>query len=136
MRLNFLNIDDEGCHLIVNILINGRVARMILDTGASRTVINTSSVDKLNGYDLPLNDGLKSIGIGGVASSHREALFELIELDDVSVSNFIVATLDMTHVNNAYRERGFDSVDGLLGGDILRIAKASIDYLVEDVTFS
>ncbi len=44
MKLEFLDIDGEGCHLVVNVLINGSIARMILDTGASRTVINASSV--------------------------------------------------------------------------------------------
>ncbi len=135
MKLEFLDIDGEGCHLVVNVLINGSIARMILDTGASRTVINASSVNKFKGYNLPSETSLKSIGIEGISSSHREALFDLIELDDVKLENPILATLDMTHVNNAYKERGFDPVDGLLGGDILRVAKATIDYFVGDVSF-
>ena len=135
MKIEFLKIDGEGYHLVVNITINSIPARMILDTGASRTVLHSGSVDKYKASPLPFCNGLKSIGIEGVETLHREVVLDLMELDDIKMKNAVIATLDMTHVNNAYRVRDLPPVDGLLGGDVLMDTKAVIDYFVGDVSF-
>ena len=37
-------------------------------------------------------------------------------------------TFDMSHINNALSEKKIDSIDGIIGADILKKSKAILDY--------
>ena len=39
-----LLIEDDGSHLLVKAKINGKIARLLIDTGASRSVFDTEKI--------------------------------------------------------------------------------------------
>ena len=106
--------------------VNGREAIMLVDTGASGTVIARESVARLE-LETTESD-VKAGGIG--TSEHSVALAELetLTLQSLSVHSWPIRIIDMSHVNLALERHGGRAVDGVIGGDLLSARSAIIDY--------
>ena len=103
--INIISIEGDGFHLIAEGLINGKSARFVVDTGASRTVFDKERVlDYIDNPEFSEKDGI-SAGIGGT-----------------DISSFI------SNVNNSYAMLNIPPVDGVIGGDLLYKHKAVISY--------
>lgn len=123
-----LNIDNEGFHLILKIYINNKVAKVVLDTGASKTVFDNHRVRKyLNHSDFESNDKL-STGLGTNSMQSHTTSIKKLKIGDLEITNYKTVLLDLSHVNHSYEQIGFDPIDGVLGSDILVEYKAIIDY--------
>lgn len=123
-----LNIDGEGFHLILKMYINKKLAKVVLDTGASKTVLDSTRIQSfVNHSNFETNDKL-STGLGtNTMQSHSTAL-DKIKIGDLVIVNYTAILLDLSHVNNSYHQIGLPQVDGVLGSDILVKYKAVIDY--------
>lgn len=106
--------------------VNGEDARLVLDTGASHTVFATSSAKRFGLVMTPSADRAQGVG----ASSHPAANTTVSELrlGPARLRDVPVRTFDLGHVNRALEARGGTPVDGAIGGDILRLGEAIIDY--------
>ena len=49
-------------------------------------------------------------------------------MNDFKKNNFEVILFDMTHINNSFKEKEIEEVDGIIGGDILKEFNAIINY--------
>ena len=97
-----------GHHIVVDGAINGSKVGIILDTGASRTLILRSSADRLN---LPRRDSnVRMFGIGG------ESKAEIATVDDFKLGQ--ISTKDMPLL--VAGEHSFAGADVLLGEDFLQ----------------
>jgi hypothetical protein len=56
-------------------------------------------------------------------------------IGELHIKNHQVAVLELSNVNNAYREFNHPEVLGVLGGDILMQYKAVIDYGKKELRF-
>lgn len=115
-----LPLEVQNHLLVVPIGINGRWARMIVDSGAERTTLSEAAAARLG---LP-QDGrfvTHSTGIGGV-SAHA----------DVTVANLVLGGVRFPIDRMAVGSLNFDRrsglvADGLLGADILLAFETDID---------
>lgn len=125
--LEILTLEDESYHLLVSVTINGDIqGKMVVDTGASRTVVDASlAFDADESKEQPYTSG-----IGGqveVAFTNLDSLvFGVFELEDISL-----AMIDLSAVNEAYEKVSKQRILGLLGSDLLLKYKAKIDYKEE-----
>lgn len=121
-------LDDDGAHLIVEAKINETKIRLLIDTGASKTVFDRKRMRTLmRKKKFHKNDGL-SVGLG---TSKMKSHF--VELDEFSIGelvieNFRTVLLDLKIVNKSYAMLGLEPIDGVLGGDILKKFSAEIYY--------
>ncbi len=121
-------IPPNGVHLVVAAFINGQLANLLLDTGASQTVMDhnrmalftTDTVFESSGQ---LSKGLGTDGMEG----HRFTILQFI-LGDLVLDDFEVTLLDLSHVNSSYFELDIPSIDMVLGGDVLQDYAAVLDY--------
>lgn len=130
IQLLHLDLEAEGCHLFINATLNGKAARLLLDTGASKTVFDLNRISrfvrkKKAGFDTFEK---QSTGLG---TSSMESLYTTAKefsIDKLSIKNFCVILLNMKHVNHSYKMIGAEPIDGVLGSDLLNKYQAVIDY--------
>ncbi len=126
--LQILNIEDDGLHLMIQAKVNSINCHLLLDTGASRTVFDKTQILKFIGpHELEEHDKL-STGLGTDSMPTSSANLIQFEIGEVVVSNFKAILLDLAHVNSSYEKMGFNTIDGVLGSDILFSYNAIINY--------
>ena len=126
--INIISIEDDGFHLIAEGLINGKSARFVVDTGASRTVFDKERIlDYIDNPEFNEKEGL-SAGIGGTDISSFIFKLEELSFGELSVKDYQAVAMDLSNVNNSYAMLKIPPVDGVLGGDLLYKHKAVISY--------
>lgn len=123
-------IEEDGYHIFTEVMINGKPARMLIDTGASRTVFDSDRI-KLFLADDEMNfekmDKL-STGLGTNTMESHSVMIDRFELGDTVFEAYQAVVLNIEHVNQSYRLLGYPEIDGVLGGDLLTELKVVIDY--------
>ena len=128
LPLTIQAIENDGYHLLTAILINGKKALLIIDTGASRSVFDeTRIIDFIGHSNLAEHDKL-STGLGTNTMTSKKVMLEKLDLNSLVLNNYEATILNLHHVNESYQKIGLASIDGILGGDILTDYKAVIDY--------
>lgn len=129
--IQLIAIENDGFHLMIEVLINNKKANLVLDTGASRTVFDKdemiSFIDDGTQIEYQENEKLSS-GLG--TNSMKSEAFELdsIKLGEFEIKNYQALTLDLTHVKESYESLGLPKIHGILGGDLLKKYNAVINY--------
>jgi hypothetical protein len=126
--LKVLHIDEEGYHLMMKALINNRIAWLIVDTGASKTVLDSTRVRKYVKQETFTEHDKLSSGLGTNSMASQIADIKKIRLGELEIRDYKVVLLDLSHVNSSYEQVGLEPVEGVLGSDILLKYKAVIDY--------
>jgi len=128
LPLRLISLDQEGFHLMVKVKLNRKMARLILDTGASKTVFDKNKIMRYVDHDqFEKNDHL-STGLGTDTMESHSVLIKKFHLGDLVIDNFMLVLLDLKHISQSYEQMGLPKVDGVLGGDILKFYGATIDY--------
>ena len=113
-------------HFEVRALVNGISARLLVDTGASRTVIARGSVSHLK---LAITESeTKAGGVGTSEHAVAYGVVDTLELHSFHISPLPVGVIDLSHVNQALEAHGGRSIDGAIGGDLMGSRAAVIDY--------
>jgi len=119
---------EEGLHIFIEAKLNGIKANLLIDTGASMSIFDITRLEKyMKTDDLVKNQGT-SIGVG------TNELVSLIvpectlHLGDIILDDIQILAVDLSHVNDSYRQIGVPELDGVLGGNILGQLRADISY--------
>ena len=113
-------------HFEIVAKINGISGRFILDTGASNTCIG---MDKIEFFNLVSKESeIKAAGAGATNMETLISTKNIIEIGKWSKSKQKIVLFDLTHVNEALTTHKAFPVDGIIGADVLKKAKAIIDY--------
>ncbi|MFK5971830.1 MAG: retropepsin-like aspartic protease [Flavobacteriaceae bacterium] len=119
-------IYTETNHLEITAKINGITGRFILDTGASNTCIGFDKIAFFN-----LSSKKSEIKASGAGATNMETLISTknkIQIGDWQKKKLKIVLFDLVHVNEALTAHKALPVDGIIGADILKKAKAIIDY--------
>src|SRR4051812_34901520 len=121
-------LDATGYHLFINVKMNGKQNRFLIDTGASHTVVDKGYFEKNFG-----SKNLKTVkqATTGLHSSTTESYFGKIKEMNIGkavVKNFTAAAVDLAHVNNTYKQLKKKPIQGILGSDLMLKFKMRIDY--------
>ena len=113
-------------HFEIKAKLNGVSGRFILDTGASNTCVG---MDKADMFKLVSEASeIKAAGAGArnletLISDHNE-----LEIGNWNYKKQKIVLFDLIHVNEALVEHHALPVDGIIGSDVLKKARAIIDY--------
>jgi hypothetical protein len=130
VKLQLLPIEDDGYHIFAEALINGNPARLLIDTGASRTVFDAKRIRLfLDDIHDPFEKIDKlSTGLGTNSMESHKVVLREFRLGESIFKEYSAIVLNMEHVNQSYTILGEQPIDGVLGGDLLHELKATIDY--------
>ena len=112
-------------HYLLKACINGVVGKFILDSGASSSCICLSLENKFK-IDSKKNK-IKASSATSNMEDTRLSKNNTIELRKWR-SKINLVSIDMTHINRVLNEKVTESVDGIIGADVLKKSKAVIDY--------
>jgi len=116
----------ETNHFEITAKINGITGRFILDTGASNTCVG---FDKIEFFALTSKESkIKAAGAGGTNMDTLISTKNKIKIGDWKKNKLKIVLFDLVHVNEALTTHKALPVDGILGADILKKARAIIDY--------
>jgi predicted aspartyl protease len=129
--LELMNIEGDGYHLMIEAEVNGKTVRLLVDTGASKTVFDKTRLQLLveEGADEHYED-LEQLSTGRGTNSMLGQVAELdsFKFGEVEILDYPVVVLDMDHVNQSYDMLGDRGIDGVLGSDILKKYDAVIYF--------
>lgn len=126
--LELIDLKDDGFHLLVEVIVFEHIFNVVLDTGASRTVFDKSTIEQYAAPGSLLLSELLSAGLGTVAMESYTLTIPCLRLAELELVNFQAAILDLSTICYTYNNLNLPPVIGVLGGDILGKYKAVIDY--------
>ncbi|MBI9037949.1 MAG: clan AA aspartic protease [Bacteroidales bacterium] len=128
--ITIIPIEDDGFHLMLEILINHQIANLIIDTGASRTVFDSNRIMKFvsdENSEFEKNEKL-STGLGTNSLESQAIELDSIKIGELEIEKYKAVILDMSHINQTYSGINIPEIDGVLGGDLLKKYNAEISY--------
>ncbi|MDB5120226.1 MAG: hypothetical protein JWN56_1444 [Sphingobacteriales bacterium] len=126
--LELINLNNDGFHLLVEVFVFNEIFNLVLDTGASKTVLDKFIVEKYtNVEDLLISDQL-STGLGTNSMQSYGIRLDNLKFGKLIMNQFEVAVLDLSIISAAYENLNLPPIIGVLGGDILQKHEAVIDY--------
>ena len=126
--LTFLPLDEGGVHLLIDASINDNPVKLLVDTGASKTVFDKKRIKKLFVKKRFKRHHSLSIGLGTSRMRSHIIKLEKFSIGELTINNFESVLLNLDNVNKSYQMLGLPAIEGVLGGDILQKHKAEIDY--------
>ncbi|MBD1431388.1 clan AA aspartic protease [Sphingobacterium sp. DN00404] len=127
--LEILELQGDGYHILIDVCLFDQPFKMVLDTGASKTVLDKTTLLQSGIPEEKIeNTNIISTGLG--TNSMESFMLELptFAIGNWKIKKFITAVLDLSAVNYAYQQMNLPPVIGVLGGDILFSYAARIDY--------
>lgn len=124
--LILINLQDDGFHLLVEIVVFGEKLYAVLDTGASRSVFDKALMEK-HIQELSLNEETQAATIFSTSTTLQGIIPEL-KIGRLILKEYAAIGLDLRSVSDTYRQLGHPEVAGIIGGDILMEFNAKIDY--------
>jgi hypothetical protein len=116
----------ETNHFEIVAKINGISGKFILDTGASNTCVG---MDKIDFFAMASEStDVKAAGAGAVEMETLISTKNTIEIGKWKKKKQKIVLFDLIHVNQALVSHNALPVDGIIGADVLKKARAIIDY--------
>lgn len=123
-----VQLEKDSYHLFVRCLVNGdQEGEMVIDTGASKTVMDRSFVKQYQGVELN-DDEIHSSGLGGDQIDAEMVRIESLRIGSLEVKDLCLALIDLSGINQMYEKYCQRRISGLLGSDFLLQNRACIDY--------
>ncbi|MNQ97204.1 hypothetical protein D3C85_1128380 [compost metagenome] len=124
--LTLINLQDDGFHLLVEIVVFGKKSFAVLDTGASRSVFDMTLI-RTNISELEYSDETHATTLFATSST-IQATIPKLKIGRLVIENYDTVALDLETVNQAYEQMGHPKVMGIIGSDILLKYFATVNY--------
>ena len=126
--LELLSIEGDGFHLMVSAKIGRKKIRMLVDTGASKSVFDKERLSKIIGNEEFENMEQLSTGLGTSTMQSQMTEVSSFSIGKVKIIDSPVVVMDLSHVNESYKALGDKGIEGVLGSDFLEFHNAVIYY--------
>lgn len=113
-------------HFEIKASINGVKGLFILDTGASNSCVGFEAAET---FKLKAKDSeIKAAGAGAIDMSTKISKKNMVKIGKWKKDKIALILFNLSHVNTALLSHNSQPVDGIIGADVLKKAKAVIDY--------
>lgn len=128
MKFNF-SIDEDHNVILVDAKLNGFSTRLLLDTGASNTVIDLST---LLSTGFHFKDSIDKIKIETAKGIVEAEVFVVKQLESLGITQQKYAVTAYDFIGNGI----ISEFDGVLGLDFFENNKICIDFINSEITIS
>ena len=128
LNLIQLNFSTGGYNLLARVIINGKPALLLVDTGAAKTVLDTDHMQKFVEQTELKRNARKNLNPGLSSVYSYVADIDTIEIGSIIIKDYKATAVDLGHINRAFRGMGNPQIDGLLGCDLLRHCRATLKF--------
>jgi len=126
--LELINLQGDGFHLLVEVVVYGRNFQAVLDTGASKSAFDKEIIESLALNDIIHLPNQHAVGLGTTTMERYVANFSELKIGNFLIKNYEAPVFDLSAVKYAYEQLNLPPVIGVIGGDILMDYQAKIDY--------
>lgn len=113
--IEVVELEDNSFHLIVPVEIDGIQGDMIIDTGASVTVVDQQTFPDKVGEESTVQ--LQSGSVSGQINNVHILKAKHFKIGERKIRNMPLAGIDLTYVNEMYNKYLNRKIIGLLGCD-------------------
>lgn len=128
IKLEILSIQEYGIHCFVSAKVIGSKARMLIDTGASKTVFAKSFIEKNLSELYTKKSEQLTTGLGGNNIESEEAVIPVLKIGKLIIKNYHAHILDLAQINETYHQVDLPPIDGVIGCDLLLAHKAVLNF--------
>lgn len=127
--LELLQLEEDGFHILIEVQVFDSLHKMVVDTGASKTVFDKSMVLQSGIAENEFTTShLLSTGLGTNEMKSETLILHSLHINEWSSRKIEVAILDLSTINYAYQQMNIPPIIGVLGGDILLNYGGVINY--------
>lgn len=127
--LQLIDLQGDGFHLLVEIVVFGQIFKAVLDTGASKSAFDMEIVSVFTSEDQIIHvPDHHAIGLGTTTMERYYVICPELKLGNLIIENYEAPVFDLSSIKFAYEKLNLPPVIGVLGGDILMEYNAVIDY--------
>lgn len=126
--IRFIEIESSGLHIAISGFVNGHLANILIDTGASQTVFDSNRIHLFSKQTQFEKADKLSKGLGTDSMEGFKFRIDQLIIGDLVLNHLEVVSLDLSHVNSSYERLDLSPIDMVLGGDLLLKYQASIRY--------
>jgi hypothetical protein len=124
--LKLINLNDDGFHLLVEIVVFGSKYFAVIDTGASRSVFDKHFIED-NSKEITEAEDSNATTLF-TTSATIQAVLPKLKIGKLTIKNYPAVALDLETVNDAYTLLGHPRVIAIIGSDIFYSYHAKINY--------
>jgi hypothetical protein len=127
--LQLIDLQGDGFHLLVEIVVFGQIFKAVLDTGASKSAFDMEIVSGFAKADQIIHvPDHHAIGLGTTTMERYYVICPELKLGNLIIENYEAPVFDLSAIKFAYEKLNLPPVIGVLGGDILMEYNAVINY--------
>jgi hypothetical protein len=123
--LKLIDLQDDGFHLLVEIVVFKQKLLAVVDTGASRSVFDKAFI-KLH-IDVTETKESHATTLFSTTSTLQATIPE-VRIGALRIKAYDAVALELEGVNQTYESLGHPPIVAILGSDILLKYKATINF--------
>ena len=133
LKLIRVPIPENGLHLLIKAKIGRRFYYLILDTGASESVLDKSLPENLF-TSVKVNEDAQTYGIQSENIKTKTGIVKTFALGELKLKNQSFHLVDLSQINELYSNFIDYQINGLIGSDFLNQFQATISYKTGKLT--
>jgi predicted aspartyl protease len=131
--IEILEIQDGDYHLFITAYAGRNKLRLLIDTGASKTILSKAFCHKTKSLKLQKSEHTAA-GLGTADMQSWFTEIKTFRMGTFQMKNYRCGVLDLSHVTELYRRLDLPDFDGVLGCDVLVTHAITIDLKRKQLT--
>jgi len=123
--LKLIDLQDDGFHLLVEIVVFGKKLLAVVDTGASRSVFDIALIRQ----HIDITETLESQATTLFSTtSTLQATLPVLKIGRLKIKDYYAVGLELAGVNETYNSLGHPTIAAIIGSDIFLRYQATINF--------
>ena len=137
LPLEVVDLQGDGFHLLVEVVVFGQIFKAVLDTGASKSAFDFEIVSGLASPDQIIHvPDHHAVGLGTTTMERYLVICPKLKLGRLIIKNYEAPVFDLSAIKFAYERLNLPPVIGVVGGDILMHYHGVINYQKQQLTLT